>query len=201
MHIIAENTEDQTSSLAVVPSASAFKGADKSMEQEPDFINLQAIIARSLVMNLAYPQIQDAMSELLGAKPFTPNITIIPVEKLGVLDRSMQFGTLQHIFQKMYVGRAIALGYLRGAELRLSVPQHEKFTWVAGDRIITIIRRDINESIEDIDRAEGNVFRGKRGSVISAEEAKFKPKKTPVTKKKATLKEEVTGDQKPGTSI
>lgn len=80
MHIIAENNEDQTSSLAVVPSASAAnkqqaeEGVRKS--SEPDFINLQAIIARSLTMNLAYPQIQDAMSELLGATPYTPNITV-----------------------------------------------------------------------------------------------------------------------------
>ena len=82
MHIIAENTEDQTSSLAVVPSSSAVlaTGAEeegsRSKSNEPDFINLQAIIARSLTMNLGYPQIQDAMSELLGATPFTPNITV-----------------------------------------------------------------------------------------------------------------------------
>ncbi len=64
------------SKLAVVPSASGWWGTDKNKQREPDFINLQAIIARSLTMNLAYPQIQDAMSELLGAVPFSKAPTL-----------------------------------------------------------------------------------------------------------------------------
>jgi hypothetical protein len=55
MHVIAENNMDQTSSLALGPHTEGAGGM-----QEPDFINTQAIIARCLVMNLAYPEVWKA---------------------------------------------------------------------------------------------------------------------------------------------
>ena len=61
LHVVAENQEDQTASLAVVPRTFG-------SGHEPDFVNTQAIIARSLAINLAYPEIQDAISELLVSR-------------------------------------------------------------------------------------------------------------------------------------
>jgi hypothetical protein len=167
----------------VVPSASASVSASRSSNLEPDFINLQAIIARSLTMNLAYPQIQDAMSELLGAVPFTPNITIISVEKLGFVGVEMAFGTLQHVFQTLYRGRAIVLGYMKGIGLEIAVPQHLRITWEEGDRIVAIIRRQLGDDLDDDDDddddddEEGHErskaeFKGKRGSKATPAEAK-----------------------------
>ena len=49
MHVIGENWIDQTSNLALGPHATPNSASD--------FINIQAIIARTLVMNLAYPQV------------------------------------------------------------------------------------------------------------------------------------------------
>lgn len=46
LHVVAENQQDQTAKLAVVPRIN-------SSGKEPDFVNTQAIIARSIAMNLA----------------------------------------------------------------------------------------------------------------------------------------------------
>ena len=54
MHVIAENALDQTSQIVLGPRAKVGK--------EPDFVNTQAIIARCLIMNLAYPQVLDGSS-------------------------------------------------------------------------------------------------------------------------------------------
>lgn len=49
MHVIGENSVDQTSQLALGPHVTSLSDAD--------FVNTQAIIARTLVLNLAYPQV------------------------------------------------------------------------------------------------------------------------------------------------
>ena len=71
--------QDQTSTLAVVPRTGM--GG-----YEPDFINTQAIIARTLCLNLAYPQIQDAVSELItNHREDAPNFDIINAEDFGLV--------------------------------------------------------------------------------------------------------------------
>ena len=49
MHVVGENAVDQTSQLALGPHVTKLSDAD--------FVNTQAIIARTLVLNLAYPQV------------------------------------------------------------------------------------------------------------------------------------------------
>lgn len=74
---------------------------------------------------------------------------IIPVEKLGFAGKSMLFGTLQQVFQAMYDGRGIVLGYMVGPDLKLAVPQHTKMTWHYGDRLVTIIRRKVGDDDDE----------------------------------------------------
>jgi len=63
----------------VVPRTSTFG-------YEPDFINTQAIIARTLILNLAYPQIKDAVSELItNHRHDAPNFDIMDPEVLGLV--------------------------------------------------------------------------------------------------------------------
>mmetsp|Transcript_35074 Transcript_35074/g.45218 ORF Transcript_35074/g.45218 Transcript_35074/m.45218 type:complete len:848 (-) Transcript_35074:709-3252(-) len=75
LNIIAENYQDQTSGLAVVPL---------NRSREADFVNTTAIKSRSLVMNLAYPEIQDALSELIVSVPNTPEVGFIETRALGI---------------------------------------------------------------------------------------------------------------------
>ena len=64
------------------------------------------------------------------------------MEKVGLVGAEMAFGTVQHVFQTLYEGRAVALGYMRYHRfMELAVPQHKKvsmwfiavlsFAWVA----------------------------------------------------------------------
>jgi hypothetical protein len=56
-----------------------------------DFINTQAIIARSLVLNLAYPQMQDALNELLiHDLEGSPEVEFITPEALGVVHKRVR---------------------------------------------------------------------------------------------------------------
>jgi len=55
-----------------------------NINTEPDFINTQAIVARCLVMNLAYPQIQDALSELLESSELSSDVMFFSAASLGI---------------------------------------------------------------------------------------------------------------------
>lgn len=59
MHIVAENQQDQTSTLAMTP-----KPGKKGLNA--DFINTPAIIARSLCLNLAYRKFQHYLLQNMG---------------------------------------------------------------------------------------------------------------------------------------
>jgi hypothetical protein len=81
IHVVAENQQDQTATLAVTPRNNGY---------DPDFVNTQAIIARTLVMNLAYPEIQDAMSELItNHSKNSPNFHILEPQCLGLLGKKV----------------------------------------------------------------------------------------------------------------
>ena len=109
---------------------------------EPDFFNTQAIVARSLTMNLAYPQIQDAMEELIGGIPKSPEVCIVNAQELLCkLPVQTSFGALQHIINGRYKGRGIALGYFEGKfELKMCVRLGEKITWTDKHRVVAIVR-------------------------------------------------------------
>lgn len=55
-----------------------------NINTEPDFINTQAIVARCLVMNLAYPQLQDALSELLESSELSSDVMFFSAASLGI---------------------------------------------------------------------------------------------------------------------
>jgi hypothetical protein len=134
-HLVAENRQDQTSCIGMAPTigTSGF---------EPDFFNTQAIVARSLTMNLAYPQIQDAMEELIGGIPKSPEVCIVNAQELLCkLPVQTSFGALQHIINGRYKGRGIALGYFEGKfELKMCVRLGEKITWTDKHRVVAIVR-------------------------------------------------------------
>lgn len=130
MHIVGENSLDQTSKLALGPRTTA--------TSESDFVNVQAIIARSLVMNVAYPQMWDAVSELLGLGG--PDINFMAPVDLGILELEVSCGAVQHLVGEAYHGFGVAIGIMVGTELRMRMRPGDKIRLSALDRIAVISR-------------------------------------------------------------
>lgn len=135
-HVVAENELDQTSGLALAPP----RGSEGHL---PDFVNTQAIIARTLVMSLAYPQIQDAISDLITTHEATANIAIVSAAALGLTeDRGpLAFGAVAHLVLEVYKFRGVAVGYLTLNDLYLVPSLDEEVTWTESHRIVCFLRR------------------------------------------------------------
>jgi len=133
MHVIGENSVDQTSQLALGPHVTSLSDAD--------FVNTQAIIARTLVLNLAYPQIWDALSEMLSPRPNSPEIEIVSCSTLGIIGNEVSIGAVQHMLSKLYFGCAVAIGYMSGVEMTLAPSSGSKVLWTKDHRLITIVRK------------------------------------------------------------
>lgn len=146
VHIIAEQQLDQTANLAVMPPS---KGVMKR-SCETDFINTQTIVSRVLVMNLTYPQINDAVTELI--MPGGPEIDFLGPDQLGILGKAVSFGTVQYMVVMdvggvEVEGDAVVIGYYEGSELVLTPSPDTKVTWTDYHRFVVIWRR---ESAADI---------------------------------------------------
>jgi len=145
IHIVSENQEDQTALLAVTPQA----GKDAKGYDHPDFINTQAINARALVMALAYPEIQAAVSELFDDNGSldngTPVIDTISPASIGIVNKSVAFGAVQIVVGRIYTnGLIAAIGYFdaaQGNELFLAPNRGSLRLWGPDDQI-AVLRRD-----------------------------------------------------------
>ena len=133
MHVVAENEQDQTSQIALGP-----RTGDHSFES--DFVNTQAIIARSLCMNLAYPQIWDSLKELFSSEPGGPLVEFLEPAQLGIIGIKVTFGALQHLVHAQYKGRAIALGFAMGSKVELCPPPGHAVKWTTNHRIVAVTR-------------------------------------------------------------
>eukprot|EP00614_Pseudopedinella_elastica_P015233 CAMPEP_0172584816 /NCGR_PEP_ID=MMETSP1068-20121228/4394_1 /TAXON_ID=35684 /ORGANISM="Pseudopedinella elastica, Strain CCMP716" /LENGTH=802 /DNA_ID=CAMNT_0013379117 /DNA_START=74 /DNA_END=2482 /DNA_ORIENTATION=- len=134
MHCVAENLQDQTSQL--------FLGPQPRKGEHADFINTQAIVARSLAMNLAYPQIWHALEDLLRDGLGTAEIEFIDCGHLGLEKKEARFGALQHVLSPTYQGRALAIGFSDAVGgFQLCPPPGTKIKFDEGYRVICIIRR------------------------------------------------------------
>mmetsp|Transcript_13606 Transcript_13606/g.27862 ORF Transcript_13606/g.27862 Transcript_13606/m.27862 type:complete len:1028 (-) Transcript_13606:78-3161(-) len=131
MHAIAENEQDQTAMLAVCP-------ASPNPSTLPDFVNTQQIIARSLAMNLAYPQIQDAVSEIV--LPDGPGIEFITCQHLGIAGFKVSFGAVRSIVVTKYEGRAIPIGYVYGPKKTIVPDVNKIIEWTNEYRVICLVR-------------------------------------------------------------
>ena len=63
-------------------------------------------------MNLAYPQIQESLHELLGSDG--PEIDFVGPEVLGIHNTSQNFGTVQQLFHLVY---KVGAGKRRGVHM------------------------------------------------------------------------------------
>jgi hypothetical protein len=123
---------------------------------EPDFVNSQAIIARTMAMTLAYPQIQASVMELVSTQAGTPEVELFSPEVIGVPinedwaggSRKLCFGVMQYLLDNLYNGYAVAVGYILASDglLVLSPDPGSSIAWYRNDRIVAIIRHDRREN-------------------------------------------------------
>ena len=92
-------------------------------------------------MNLAYPQIWHALSDLLRDGEGLPAIELLDCGHLGVLDQVVTFGAVQHIIYKTYDGRAFGIGFIDDQKMTLCPQPGAKVKWDMGDRVIAVVRR------------------------------------------------------------
>jgi len=148
LHCVAENQQDQTSLLALAPPK-VFEGQHAGFEHsedhpavhESDFVNTQAIVARSLAMNVAFPQMWDAVSELVSSVPNSPEVEFVEPFHLGILGKKVSFGAVQHIMCSAYKGTGVAIGVAVKSDIRLQPRLGEVFEWGTHHRVIVIARR------------------------------------------------------------
>jgi hypothetical protein len=105
-------------------------------------------------MTLAYPQIQASVLELVSTEAGTPELEFYPVEALGLLKSNIKattrffgkakkgvpFGVLQHVFDGLYGGSAVPIGYMHNNKLVLSPPLGRNIKWKRGDTVVAIVR-------------------------------------------------------------
>jgi hypothetical protein len=72
MHVIGENQEDMTAELALPPKLGA-----RHKYKDIDFINSQAINARVLAQTLAFPDLKDAILDMLTDGPGSPYLKLV----------------------------------------------------------------------------------------------------------------------------
>mmetsp|Transcript_28720 Transcript_28720/g.64175 ORF Transcript_28720/g.64175 Transcript_28720/m.64175 type:complete len:264 (-) Transcript_28720:228-1019(-) len=141
IHVIAENQQDQTSALALGPPLGS---GNFKADHLPDFINTQAIIARSLGLNMAYPQIYEAVSPLLKHTPNEPNVGLVRPARLGLVGLEVSLGAVQHRILEDHKGTAAAIGYSLESNLVFAPDPRTKILWTDEYRIVVITREPVS---------------------------------------------------------
>jgi hypothetical protein len=158
LHIVAENQQDQTATLAVAPKSNGY---------DPDFVNTQAIIARTLVMNLAYPEIQGAVSDLItNHARDSPNIMILEPDNLGILGQKANLGMIQVLLARKHNSRAVALGWFQGTKMVICPSFRKMVEFTEEYRIIIILRHPSSKSSSSV---------SERNSSVSFDASQYKP--------------------------
>ena len=152
MHIVGENSEDMTAKLALAP-----KRVGK-VRKEPDFVNSQAVSARTLVQTLAYPLIQPAIKELFEVSAdHSADIVTVGASEYVPMDTPLKYGVVRALVLQAVGERSICIGVLwQDGTSRLLVPHDDEVTFTGQDRLV-ILRR-ITKGSEIRNRTEAAIL-------------------------------------------
>eukprot|EP00930_Biecheleria_cincta_P072169 TRINITY_DN5960_c0_g1_i1.p1 TRINITY_DN5960_c0_g1~~TRINITY_DN5960_c0_g1_i1.p1 ORF type:complete len:921 (-),score=177.43 TRINITY_DN5960_c0_g1_i1:454-3216(-) len=160
MHVVGENNLDDTADLALPPIArdddqaavkqrvrvrrtASQKKQAQDKNRQADFINTQAIIARTLVQTLANPIINPAVKELFDNTDGLPFVYLPAAEVVVKIGEEMPFGVVQHAVREHFRihTHAICIGYAKSAEDPLIAPSKRHMVRLErGDSLICIMR-------------------------------------------------------------
>ena len=103
-----------------------------------DFVNTQAIIARSLVMNLAYPQIYASLDDLF-APDSGVDIEFMSTTALGIEDGALKtWASIHQAVAVTFKHRCVAIGYFENNALNLAPAMGKTIAWNLEHRVIVI---------------------------------------------------------------
>ena len=156
INLIGENQEDQTSLLALAPrdrtdvdgevdlpaNESSFMAGANNTVQERDFINTQAIYARTLVQTLAYPLISSLINDLMLDTPGLPNIGLFPVRAFAIPQIVLKFGVIQALcLTTTHHMSCICVGIQYGnGTTALAIDAYTEIILSEADRLVCITR-------------------------------------------------------------
>ncbi len=156
INLIGENQEDQTSLLALAPrdrtdtdgdvdisaKESTFMAGASNTVQERDFINTQAIYARTLVQTLAYPLISPLINELMMDTPGLPNIGLFPVRAFAIPHIALKFGVIQALcLDTTHNMNCICVGIQYGnGTTALAIDPYTEIILSESDRLVCITK-------------------------------------------------------------
>lgn len=147
MHVVGENNLDDTADLALAPLAREGERADtqenREKNRQADFINTQAIIARTLVQTLANPIINPAVKELFDNSEGLPFVYLPYAEVVVQTGREMTFGVVQQAVRQHFKAHtlAICIGYTRhGEDPHIAPSKRQPVMLSRGDTLICIMR-------------------------------------------------------------
>ncbi|CAE8681956.1 unnamed protein product [Polarella glacialis] len=131
LHVIAENSMDNTSMLAIAPTA--------EHDGIPDFVNTHAIYACALAQSLAYPRMVPFISSLFSREDGTPNIFLIDAMELH--EGEWTFGSIVALVKKS-LPDDVVIGLRQSSGKVLMAPKLSEVCHChAGDRLMIISRR------------------------------------------------------------
>jgi hypothetical protein len=144
-HVVGENCLDSTADLALPPI-----GARCSK----DFVNTQAIIARFLVLSLAYPLMQPAVAQLASTLPGCPNIVVSEAGKQVVPFGDASFAQVTRAFAEK---NAVCVGYMcKNGKMVVAPDPCSVHHYEEGDLLIIITRDPFFIASDDGDMDVGS---------------------------------------------
>ena len=150
MHIVGENEEDLTNTLALAPVHNN-NLADIGASGEPDFVNTQAIYARILSQTLAYPLIRSALGELFQEDSRTTSLELVKASDYVPIGQYILFGVVRQMVKiPRKEERAICIGYQNMGGEKLMPPHDDVVCFKAHDSLIVFRRQLLDtEKMDD----------------------------------------------------
>lgn len=129
-HVVGENCLDSTAGLALQPIGSRCT---------KDFVNTQAIVARSLVLALAYPMLQPAVAQLCQVGPGLPDILVSEAGKQVIPLGEASFA---QVTRTVAAKNSVCVGYMcKDGKSVLAPDPRSVHNYEEGD-LLVIISRD-----------------------------------------------------------
>jgi hypothetical protein len=136
LHIVGENQEDMTAQLALSPLREGLDG-EEICDAAPDFINTQAIYARTLCLTMAFPKLQPILNDIFEEGEGSTNLEIVAAVAYIPLNKLIKWGTCKACVDKEEGERTILLGVIHSnGDVKLNPHHSLDQAFLKGDRFI-----------------------------------------------------------------
>jgi hypothetical protein len=152
LHIVAENSMDSTSKLAMVPVERTDGGIVPHL---PDFVNTLALKARALAQVVAFPQMGDILDELFTMKPGNATVVMVFADAYSLDGKTVSYLQVQQHVRRLQPDTSeeagkeaseaddVCLGFQKADGVMHMPPasQTEEHAFKKKDRLIILTRK------------------------------------------------------------